>query len=430
MGKRGRKQFRYKVISIDPFDVATKPTPAQLRWAEWFREMTKDMGNAVFHIRRIHYRIHGRTKPFGGLYENTKNDIQMLGAASEYARYLDLIPFDRIEDHRNEGEVVHVEYAEDDVAGGFDLESRSLQFSGIEGWEDLFSEDNPLFDYDVQTRQPYHLEVWIEKSTMNDIIIPICEKYGTGLMVAGGQFSISNVNDQFKRIKDLNKPIRIFYLRDFDPAGEGMPKAVGRKIEWFIRTQQPDIDLKLFDVGLTNNQCMQYQLPRSPMDRNKKYKDNFERRYGEGATELDALESLHPGILATILEDALKPYFDETLNKRVADFQEQEQQRYEQCRLETIEEIIETNRVELESLKKRYNRAVNRSNKLGIQIEDILDSVEMNTSFEPEDPPSSSKVVIEKKDCVLDTNLTFDEQLKKYPRQTIRARSRRLLNQI
>jgi hypothetical protein len=54
----------------------------------------------------------------------------------------------------------------------------------------------------------------------------------------------------------------------------------------------------------------------------------------------------------------------------------------------------------------------------------------MNTSFEPEDPPSSSKVVIEKKDCVLDTNLTFDEQLKKYPRQTIRARSRRLLNQI
>ena len=27
-------------------------------------------------------------------------------------------------------------------------------------------------------RQRYHLEIWCEKSTMNDVLVPLCQRYG------------------------------------------------------------------------------------------------------------------------------------------------------------------------------------------------------------------------------------------------------------
>ena len=43
----------------------------------------------------------------------------------------------------------------------------------------------------------------------------------------------------------------------------------------------------------------------------------FEARYGEGATELDALEALHPGELARIIEREIWRYYDDTLGDEI-----------------------------------------------------------------------------------------------------------------
>jgi len=39
-------------------------------------------------------------------------------------------------------------------------------------------------------------------------------------------------------------------------------------------------------------------------------KNKFEAQHGAGATELSALEELHPGVLALIVKDALNQYYD------------------------------------------------------------------------------------------------------------------------
>ena len=44
---------------------------------------------------------------------------------------------------------------------------------------------------------------------------------------------------------------------------------------------------------------------------------DFEARYGEGATELDALEALHPGVLHDILVAAIEPYIDNDLDDAI-----------------------------------------------------------------------------------------------------------------
>lgn len=408
-----RKRTRFKILSIDPFDVSSNPTPAQTSWAEWFKEITRDV-NPPYHIRRIHYRTLGKLKPDGLPYENTDNDSALMGKASEYARYLGLIPFDAIEDHKNEGQVVQVVYEPDEISTYLKMGVRDLTIPTINDASDVIDDGgSAIISFGVALRQPYHLEIWVEKSTMNDVLIPIAKEFGAVLMVAGGQFSLTNIADLFERIRHLNKPIRIFYLRDFDPAGQTMAKAVGRKIEWFVRKQQPELDLKLFDVALTYEQCLEYQLPRSPMDRKERYKGKFEEKFGEGATELDALEALRPGMLADIVKEALGAYFDEDLADNIKDLEESEQERFEEFKEGVIEDIINGNRGRLESLIAEYNNAITKANEVGWEIEGAISSVE-DGSFEPEYPEESSVKVEEEMESVVDTNLSFEEQMERY----------------
>ena len=49
--------------------------------------------------------------------------------------------------------------------------------------------------------------------------------------------------------------------------------------------------------------------------------------FGAGATELDALEALHPGALSRILEDEIKVYFDDDLDEEINDMVSQVQDR-------------------------------------------------------------------------------------------------------
>ena len=44
----------------------------------------------------------------------------------------------------------------------------------------------------------------------------------------------------------------------------------------------------------------------------------FEERFGEGMTELDALEALHPGELQRILVTEIERYYDDGLDDEIA----------------------------------------------------------------------------------------------------------------
>jgi hypothetical protein len=74
-----------------------------------------------------------------------------------------------------------------------------------------------------------------------------------------------------------------------------MPVAMARKIEHNLRTNAPDLDIQVRVVLLTKEQCEEYRLPRSPIKESERRAARFEERFGEGTTELDALEALHPG---------------------------------------------------------------------------------------------------------------------------------------
>jgi len=297
----------------DPFYTGT---PSDWALAEWFAQLWHAFGySGHVHIRRVHYQIISQRPPIalpnGKPYENTEECWNILNLASKAARYLRLVDPAAFDDRRNPDPVV---FATSSVYEPEVSVSRNL-------WQsDLSFPDFPtLPSYRISGYKPqqgYHLEIWCEKSTMNDVLAPLCQHYGANLQTGLGELSITATLALAFRLQQARKPARIFYVSDFDPAGQSMPVAVSRKIEYFVRTLGLSVDVRVFPVVLTLEQVRHYGLPRTPIKETERRRQGFEDRYGEGAVELDALEALYPGELQSVLSRYIECYFDTTLEER------------------------------------------------------------------------------------------------------------------
>jgi hypothetical protein len=156
---------------------------------------------------------------------------------------------------------------------------------------------------------------------MNDVLEPLCQSYGMNLQTGLGELSITASLALVHRLQEAGKPARIFYVSEFDPAGQSMPVSVSRKVEYFVRTLGLEVDVRVFPVILTAEQVQYYQLPRTPIKDTERRRGGFEDRYGEGAVELDALEALYPGELQALLRQGIAYYYDTTLEQRTREVQ-------------------------------------------------------------------------------------------------------------
>lgn len=306
--------------SNDPFLCGQ---PSQVRRAEWFTEQWDRLGFTGMtgvHIRRMHYKLVSGTPVAmlnGRPYQNTDECWLELCEASKFARILRMVPADAFIDRRNPPAVIHAPIS--DPAAGVSWYVGSLAWSLPElrysapfiGEPTAFADGYEYQDSD----QPYHLELWIEKSTMSDVLLPVARRFRADVVTGLGFLSITAVIRMLERAAAQDKPVRIFYISDFDPAGDMMPTAIARQIEYWADS---NIDIKLTPLILTREQVAEYNLPRIPIKESDKRRAGFEDRRGDGAVELDALEALHPGVFAQLLEEALAPYWDCSLRGRLA----------------------------------------------------------------------------------------------------------------
>ena len=330
----------------DPFYTGT---PGDWQNGHWFADLWQRFGyGSGVHIRRVHYQIISQTPPVAmpnGLpYENTERCWDFLNAASKAARYLELVEPGAFVDRRNPEPRIY--------AGGSHAEP-TIEVSDP-SWSGTSIPDFPdLPDYHVYSfegRQRYHLEIWCEKSTMNDVLIPLCQNYGINLVTGVGEMSITAVLQLAERF-EAGRPVRVFYVSDFDPAGQSMPVAVARKVEYFQRQKGYEADVRLFPVVLTVDQVRQFRLPRTPIKETEKRAGHFEDRYGAGAVELDALEALYPGQLQRILTTEIRRYHDSGLSRRV----DRELQRLQGDLERTRQAIIASYQEDIDELRAEYD---------------------------------------------------------------------------
>jgi hypothetical protein len=303
----------------DPFWAGV---PARQANAEWFAEIWSRFGfGAGIHLRRIHYLLISQPSPVvmrdGSPYENTTECSAKLNEAAKSARNLRLVDPANFVDRRN-SEAVLAELIEDEGAtvwlAGADepwpaptIEMLSSTLPGL-----------PSLTFASPTvAQRYAVEIWVEKSTINDILDPLHRQYGVNIVPLTGESSDTRCQELVDRALEHGRPVRVLYISDFDPAGQSMPVAVARKIEHRLRTDGLELDIQVRPVALTPEQCVEYRLPRTPIKATEQRAGRFEERFGEGATELDALEALHPGVLRDILTEEIERYYDGSLDEQV-----------------------------------------------------------------------------------------------------------------
>ena len=324
----------------DPF-IADRPGK-RLAHAEWFADVWRRLKipNPT-HLRRLHYLLvstSGVILPSGETYQNTFAHWKLLGAAAGDARYLGLVDPNAFVDRRSEAFEYHPADDQPGTIWALKFSPPAPKFAEYHGVivrcdaylsgderDSAFGEARlvtalPALAITTPSRGAFGIELWVEKSTINDELLPLARRRGVGLVVGTGDISITACHSLVRRILEHRRPTRILYLADHDPGGASMPVAVARKIEFWVRASGESLDVQLIPLQLTAEQVRQYGLPRIPIKESDPRKAAFEAQNGDGAVELDALQALYPGELARIVNAAIDRFEDKTIARRTREF--------------------------------------------------------------------------------------------------------------
>jgi ribosomal protein L37E len=335
------------------------------RDAGWFKSLWDGASAIRAHLRRIHYwalSVRSRRPDGEQPHENTDACWTFLTKAAMRARVLGLLDPEDFDDRRNDPAVVNCPPRDrqpepeasfaDDWEGGLWLPrirvpSMSLTFPEV-----------AAYGYDYEKADLAALvEVWIEKSTMNDILEPLCRGLGVNLVAGSGHQSITAAIALLRRAQAHGRAAHVLYIADFDPGGDSMARSVARQAQFWAQRLKMDVEITVEVVALTREQVERYNLPPAPIKETDRRRASFEARHGvDGAVELDALEALHPGVLARLVREAAEPWIDRTLSGRLGEAEDQADTAVE----EQWEDATTDLRAELESIEGEAQRIIGR----------------------------------------------------------------------
>lgn len=164
---------------------------------------------------------------------------------------------------------------------------------------------------------PYYIEVWLNKSSLDLLLIPVCKEHGVALVSVQGKASEESLKALYRRA--AGRSTIILCLCDLTPGGAFFAADLAAEIAR-AKPQGCDADIKLKCIGLLPEQISQLNIPllKIPMvQKGPKSKDEQERfkRYlkphlpdSKKMAEIDALEAHYPGGIAGFLEECLSKF--------------------------------------------------------------------------------------------------------------------------
>jgi hypothetical protein len=317
----------------DPFRV---DTPAGHRDGRWLADIVGELlGDRRIHLRGLHYAITMHTspitKPNGERYVNDDKNWEWLqnGPAKD-ARWLGYLPFDQITDERNAAPVTRIwtpreprPYLSVDVDIDIPDLDELMPSVGVANFDGV---------------QPYKLVLFGEKSSLEPILGPIASTYKADLYLPTGEISDTLMYQMARIGADDGRPMAVLCFSDCDPAGWNMPISISRKLQAlkaFGDVEVPtdtgstrvvplgDLDFEVYRAAVLPDQVQEYGLPSSPLKATERRADRWRDAWGIDQTEVDALTTpAMADTLRRIARDALDPFYDWTLDRRVMEAQD------------------------------------------------------------------------------------------------------------
>jgi len=129
-----------------------------------------------------------------------------------------------------------------------------------------------------------YVEIWVEKDALAGVIYPITSLYDVPLMITRGFSSETFCYEAIAARGEDDRSYHVYYLGDFDRAGQDAANSLQEKLERFANEE--GIDLVFEQIAVTEQQIADWDLPtREPKRKSaadKKWPHDF-------ACELDAI---------------------------------------------------------------------------------------------------------------------------------------------
>jgi len=231
-------------------------------------------------LRQLYYQMVAR-----GHIENSQRSYKNFGNVVDDGRLAGLIDWDRIVDR-----------------------TRNLRANGH------FKDPGHIMRAAVNSyrvnkweRQPYRVEVWIEKDALVGVIDPVCSRLDVPFFACRGYTSQSEMWAAGQRLAAYQKqgqtPV-ILHLGDHDPSGVDMTRDIVDRLDLFMG------GLPVNRLALNWDQVQSFNPPPNPAKIEDSRARAYIATYGLQSWELDALD---PTTIAGLIENAVAGFRDESL---------------------------------------------------------------------------------------------------------------------
>jgi len=186
--------------------------------------------------------------------------------------------------------------------------TRTLRKNGhFDNPSDIMRAAANSYQIDKWEKQPYRLEVWVEKDALLGVIEVPCQRLDLPYFSARGYTSVSEMWEAAQRLKrwrDKGQTPVILYMGDHDPSGIDMTRDVIARMELFTG------GLKVDRLALNWEQVERYNPPPNFTKMKDTRAKAYIAQFGPSSWELDALD---PATLTGLIEAAVTQFRDDAL---------------------------------------------------------------------------------------------------------------------
>jgi hypothetical protein len=236
-------------------------------------------------LRQLYYQFVSR-----GLIANRQSEYKRLGDIVNNGRLAGLIDWDYIVDR-----------------------TRNLQ--SLAHWrspQQIIGAVADQYRHDLWARQPYRVEVWIEKDALVGVIAGACDRNDVPYFSCRGYTSQSELHGAAMRLVSYEKNGQdtvVIHLGDHDPSGIDMTRDIQDRLRLFGSRAE------VHRIALTMEQVEQYDPPPNPAKLTDSRVQGYLAEHGDESWELDALD---PATLDTLVEEEIlswrsDPLWDESV---------------------------------------------------------------------------------------------------------------------
>ena len=157
---------------------------------------------------------------------------------------------------------------------------------------------------DLLQSQPNHIEILVEKNTVEPIVQKIAARYTIPMTSGRGFCSIPPRQQMLQRFRKSGKErMVLIVVSDFDPEGESICESFARSMR-----DDFDCDISAIKAALTYQQTQDLELPPAlqAKDTSSRYA-GFVKQYGDDVYELEALT---PDKLQELVDEAVRSVID------------------------------------------------------------------------------------------------------------------------